>query len=161
MKTVIRLMFIVCVAVFFASNVFADTILPIIKQDVNVYFLIKNHTHLRMDVSVTGNKYCVFKATPSKCTIMPGDQHAFDVDYSKAWFWSTCSVHHSSQDFNVTFILANKKQYSTTLTWYKPYRKGSEILTPKIPKIPGHEHLKVKVIYGSFIDKYPTVTFSE
>ena len=99
---------------------------------------------------------------------MPGDQHAFQVEYSFKWFWSTCSVHHSSQDFNVTFTLANKKKYSTTLAWYKPYGKEQEVIASKIPDIPGHEHLKVKVTYASFFGKYPivfgvypVVTFSE
>ena len=148
MKTVCRLMFIVCVAVFFSSNTFA--------RDTNFY--IQNKTRWPIDVSVSGNNYCVYSAGPSKKTVMPGSNDLFNVSY-EAKFFSKCSSHHSSQDFNITIKLANNKKYSTTLVWYKPFASRAEL---RMPTIPESEHIKAEAHGAAYEHMYvPIMIFRE
>ncbi len=152
MNTVPRLMLIVCVAVFFSSNVFAKI----------AYFFIKNNTNMYMEFHPTGNKYCVYSAGPELGQVLPGNWHEFAVNYSRAWIDSFCYVEHSSQDFLGSIVPDIGKLHHITVTWYKPYGKDPEIRISKLPKIPGHEHFKVKISYGSLAGTHGhIVTFSE
>ena len=152
MSTVSRLMLTVCVAVFFSSNVFAKV----------AYFLINNNTHMDMDFHPTGNKYCVYSAAPEYGDILPGNWQEFAVNYSRLWIDSLCYLEHSSQEFLGSIQPEIGTLHHFTVTWYKPYRKDPEIRISKLPKIPGHEHFKVKISSGSFVGTHgPIVTFSE
>ena len=150
MNKVARLMFIVYAAAFFSSNVFAGK---------NAYFFIKNNTRWSMDVSATGNNFCIDEVYPVEKIIKPHGHSSFQVIYSRDWFGSKCSVYHSSQDYLVTFTLANNKKYSTTLTWYKPW--GSVPIL-QIPPIPDDKPVKALITRGPFNDgSGPIVTFIE
>ena len=150
MNKVARLMFIVYAAVFFSSNVFAG---------VDVFFFIRNNTRWSMNVSATGNNFCINGVYPVNKIINPHGHCAFQVNYKRDWFYSRCSLYHSHQDYLVTFTLANNKKYSTTLTWYKPW--NSEPIL-QIPPIPDDKPIKALITSGPFNDgSGPIVTFIE
>ena len=150
MKTVVRLMFIVCVAVLFASNVFAAW----------GTFYIQNHTRWPIDVS-TGYGYCIHTVVPTQKTIMPYSPFMFEIKVNSDFF-SKCGWYHSSQDFKITFTSANNQQYSITVTYYKEY--GAHIAA-RLPTIPAYEHIKVTTYNGTLYSySYPPgpiVTLSE
>ncbi len=150
MNKVARLMFIGYAAVFFSSNVFAGK---------DVYFFIKNNTRWSMDVSATGNNFCIDGVYPIEKIIKPHGRSTFRVTYKRDWLYSKCSLYHSSQDYKVTFTLANNKKYSTTLTWYKPW--GSAPIL-QIPPIPDDKPIKALITSGPFPNgSGPIVTFIE
>ncbi len=151
MKTVVRLMFIVCVAVSFSSNAFA----------VWKAFYIKNHTRRPIDVS-TGYGYCIHEVKPTQKKIMPGSHFMFMVNVN-SYFFSKCGWLHSSQDFKVTFTSANHQKYSVTITYYFHYNGDLDVIHPKIPT---YEHIKIGTDFGVLDNRDDNhqgwiVTFSE
>ena len=130
MNKVFRLVFIVYAAAFFSSNVFA----------LDAYFTVINHSHWTIDIKDTPNNYCVYWASPYEKKVIPNSYFIWRVAFNRTLF-STCSVHHSSQDFDITFTLGNKK-YSSTLTWYKSTPGVGELRLPELPK-----YLDIKVTH--------------
>ncbi len=109
MNTILKSIFIVCFAVFFSSNILAD----------NEYFYIQNNSETAiLDVSASGNNYCMHSVSPSSARVLPHRLSKFKLNYNSEFF-SKCGWKHSSQDFNVVITLANGKKYSTTFEWYK------------------------------------------
>ena len=115
MSTVIRLIFIVCFAVFFSSNILAD------YDDIYIQNSSETAT---VDVSVSDNNYCIHSTSPPSVRVPPNGLAKFEIYYNSEFF-SKCGWKHSSQDFNVVITLANGKKYSTTFLWYKP--NGSSV----------------------------------
>ncbi len=123
MSKVPRLVFIVCVAAFFSSNVFA----------INAYFYIRNYTSKPIKVNAVDDGDCVYWSTPSHKTILPEHFVLFEVAFN-SFFFSKCGFEHSSQSFTITVELPNGKAFSTTIKWYKGYGRKPEIRTSDIKK---------------------------
>ena len=143
MNKVSRLVFIIYAAVFFSSNVFA----------ADGFFKIVNHSHWNISIKATNNNYCVYWASPYKMTLVPNSYFTWTVAYSRKWF-TKCAVRRSSQEFDITFTLGNKK-YSTTFEWYKPVRGRGEITLPTLPdyldmKVT-NDYDKIRYNYGSVV----------
>ena len=138
MNKVSRLVLIVYAAAFFSSNVFA----------LDDYFKMVNHSHWFIDIKATNNNYCVYWASPYRMTLFPHRHSIWRVAYNAAWF-SKCSSHHSSQEFDITFTLGNKK-YSTTFEWYKRVLHPGEI---RLPKLPDYLDMRVTNVDG-YVDDY-------
>ena len=139
MNKVSRLVFIVYAAAFFSSNVFA----------LNKYFFVLNNSRWTIDIEATSNKYCVYYATPYEKRLVPDSHVIFKVAYNTTWF-TKCNFYHSSQDFDITFTLGNKK-YSTKFVWYKPFNSRDEIL---LPTFPGWLKIKVTWTDDKYFDKF-------
>ena len=135
MNKVSRLVLIVYAAVFFSSNVFA-------KDD---HFMIVNNSHWTIDIKATNNNYCVYWASPYEKKVVPHSYSIWTVAFNRTWF-TKCSAHHSSQDFDITFTLGNKK-YSTTFVWYKSVGGPGEI---RLTTLPDYLDMIVTNYFGDF-----------
>ena len=133
MNKVSRLVLIVYATAFFSSNVFAQ----------DDYFKIVNHSRWTISIKATNNNYCVYWASPYRRTLAPHRHSMWTVAYNTTWF-TKCSLLHSSQEFDITFTLGNKK-YSTTFEWYKRVNHPGEI---NLPTLPDYLDMRVTNVYG-------------
>ena len=146
MNKVFRLVFIVYAAAFFSSNVFA----------ADDYFIVMNHSHWTIDIKGTPNNYCVYWVSPYEKKIIPNSYFIWRVAYNRTLF-TKCAVNSSSQDFDITFTLGNKK-YSSTLTWYTTNPGVGHLRLPELPK---YLDIKVTHDYGTVGGtEGPIVTFT-
>ncbi len=145
MNKVSRLVLIVYAAVFFSSNVFA----------LDDYFKIVNKSHWIISIKVTNNNYCVYWASPYEVHLGPTGYSIWTVAFNTAMF-TKCNFYHSSQEFDITFTLGNKK-YSTTFEWYKRVLHPGEI---RLPTLPDYLDIRVTNGYGRVgYNDGPIVTF--
>ncbi len=101
--------FIVCIAAFFSTNLWAGT----------EYIVVRNFLKEPIQISSVGSGYCVDKVEPASATVQPWKEITITLTFTSNPIHS-CAWVHSSHNFSVDGINNEGESFSGSFEWYLP-----------------------------------------